>query len=315
MNLNNTISVVIPSTRVDSTLTSLLQDLRVQTIEHECIVVVQGDYNDFSELRRMSNPLSKMRIFQCDTFSASMARNIGLLEACGEVVLFLDDDVRILDRHFLEKHAVNYEGSSVSGIYGQVLEVGEKPTMRPDPSIIETDWGWNFLPPNYGRRCRTRNGGAGNLSVRREWAINIGGMDSWFERGARREETEFNLRYTKRYGPLLFVPEASLVHLSADGGSRNWGRMVGTVPMHHIVGHWYFFLCSLRDRTLGCWGIFFELRHISIALLRNPQSGGGLFTLARNSIRSVAGFGIALSRIVRGPRRIVQLSPDVYREK
>lgn len=236
------------------------------------------------------------------------------MEAAGEIVLFLDDDVRIPNPDFLRNHLRHYEDPTFPGVYGQVLEVAQEPTNHPVSSVIETDSGWMNLPANYGRPCRTRNGGSGNLSVRRDWALAVGGMDAWFEKGARREESEFNLRLTRRYGYLKFDPEAGLTHLSAGGGSRTWGRVRHTVPMHHIVGHWYFLLRAIWDRTLGRRGIIREMRHIAIALLKNPQVGKNPFIFLHNAARAFWGLGIALSRMARGPRRIETLDAAIYRE-
>lgn len=255
-----------------------------------------------------------LRCFRADIPSASLARNIGLREAKGEIVLFLDDDVHIPNPHFLANHLRHFSDASVPGVYGQVLEVNQTPTDQPDPDEIATDWGWMKLPANYGRPCRTRNGASNNLSVRRDWALAVGGMDTWFEKGARREETEFNLRYTKRFGPLVFDPEAGLIHLSAEGGSRSWGHVRRSVPMHHIVGHWYFFLRAARDRTLALRGLGLELRHIAIALLKNPQVGRNPFIFLRNAGRSAWGLCVALACLTRGPRRIGTLDPSLYRE-
>jgi hypothetical protein len=226
----------------------------------------------------------------------------------------LDDDVRIPNKSFLQNHLMHYVDPGVAGVYGQVLEVDQPSTNSPKPEIIEQDWGWMVLPANYNQRCLTRNGGSGNLSVRRDWAIEVGGMDAWFEKGARREETEFNLRYTKRYGPLVFDPNAGLIHLSASGGSRTWGRVRRTVPMHHIIGHWYFFLRALNDQTLGRYGMALELRHIAIALVKNPQVGRNPFLFFLNSVRALWGLTAALSRLFRGARRIETTNTADYRE-
>lgn len=277
----------------------------------EILVIEQGETKG-SAMPFLSS--LSVRRFSSRVPNASLARNIGLREARGDVVLFLDDDVRIPNQAFLRNHLRHYDDPGVSGVYGQVLEVDETPTDAPEPGDIDTDWGWMKLPANYARPCRTRNGGSNNLSVRREWALAVGGMDAWFEKGARREETEFNLRYTKRYGPLVFDPEAGLTHLSAGGGSRTWGHVRRTVPMHHIVGHWYFLLRAIRDRTLGARGLLLELRHIAIALLKNPQIGWNPLVFLQNSVRAAWGFGIALTRLMRGPRRIDTLDPAGYRE-
>jgi GT2 family glycosyltransferase len=307
------ISIVIPTLGRTAEVRACMDDLdRIAIPDLEVIVVDQNERPDPAAFG--GTRCFQFRYLVSTEPNASLARNIGLSEAHGSIVLFLDDDIRILNPDFLRNHLRHYEDPLIPGVYGQVLEVDQAPTDHPTVAEIETDWGWQRLPPNYSRRCRTRNGASNNLSVRRDWAIAVGGMDAWFEKGARREETEFNLRYTKRHGPLVFDPEATLVHLSASGGSRTWGRVHGRVPMHHIVGHWYFLLRVLRDRTLGPRGVLIELRMIPIALLKNPQLGWNPLIFLINSIRAGLGLGLAFLRLLAGPRRIDSLKPNVYRE-
>ena len=315
------LSIVIPTLARAHFLRQCLDDLdKIATEDCEVLVVDQShalskeprkaphpDYRDYS---------FNLRYFVANEPNASLTRNIGLREARGDIVLFLDDDVRIANPDFLNNHLRHYADPEVSGVYGQVLEVGQRPTRQPDPEEIEMnlDRGWMKLRANYACRCRTRNGSSNNLSVRREWALAVDGMDAWFEKGARREETEFNLRYTKCYGPLIFDPEAGLTHLSAKGGSRAWGHIRRTVPMHHIVGNWYFLLRAIRDRTLGARGLLLHLRAIATELLKNPQVGRSPFIFLGNVGRAAWGFCIALIRLTRGPRRIETLDAVVYRE-
>jgi glycosyltransferase involved in cell wall biosynthesis len=309
------LSIVVPSIGRIDCLTALLADLAKFNEAMECLIILQEKLSIADTEEFIGDFHQPLRIFYLSCPNASLARNIGLFEARGDIVLFLDDDVRIQDPNFLAAHLRNFEDASISGVYGQVLEVGQTPVSQPDPSEIETDWGWSLLPPNYARRCRTRNGASNNLAVRRDHAIAIGGMDAWFERGALREETEFNLRYTRAYGPLVFDPEATLIHLSASsGGSRSWGHVRKTVPMHHIVGHWYFFLRAMRDKTLGAKGMQRELLHIAIALLKNPQTGWNLLAGATNVFRALAGLCIATTRLIKGPKRLDRLDRSVYRK-
>jgi hypothetical protein len=70
----------------------------------------------------------------------------------------------------------------------------------------------------------------------------------------------------------------------------------------------------MRDRTLGLRGILLELRQIAIALLKNPQIGLNPFVAVHNMGRATWGLVIALSRMLRGPRRINTLDSRYYRE-
>lgn len=299
------LSVVIPSYRRPAQLRATLADLaRQRGVDFECLVVLQTPLKAATVAELEAALPGRLRVFRLAEPNASRARNVGLVEAAGEIVLFLDDDVRIPAVDFLAAHLRNFADPTLAGVYGQVLEVGQSPTTEPAPAVVETDWGWIRLPANYARRCRTRNGGSGNLAVRRDWARAVGGMDAWFERGARREETEFNLRYTERFGPLVFDPAAGLVHLSAGGGSRGWGPVERTVPMHHVVGHWYFLLSALANRTLSPRATANELHHIVVALLRNPATGLDPVGFARNLARAGWGLALATGRRLAGPKRL-----------
>jgi glycosyltransferase involved in cell wall biosynthesis len=307
------ISVIIPSLGRTKELRNCLKDLSSVALPEMEVIVVDQSIGQISAIMPFGFNYH-FRHLALSEPNASLARNIGLYEARQPIVLFLDDDVRIENPYFLLNHVRHYQDPSVPGVYGQVLEVGQEPTDQPELHKINTDLGWQQLPPNYSRPCRTRNGASNNLSVRRDWAVAVGGMDAWFERGARREETEFNLRYTKCYGPLLFDPEAGLVHLSAGGGSRTWGHVKKTVPMHHIVGHLYFYIRALRDNTLTRRGMINELRFIAIALLKNPQPSKNPSRYLLNAARAVWGFIIALNRFGQGPRRLDKLNMYLYRD-
>lgn len=135
------ISIVIPTLGRDRYVRQCLDDLdRIGDRDVEVIVIDQNATED-------PRPIDKtysfgLRSFVSDEPNASLARNIGLRKAKGNIVLFLDDDVRILNPNFLRNHRRYYEDPSIPGVYGQVLEVGQEPTHQPEPSKIETEWGW-----------------------------------------------------------------------------------------------------------------------------------------------------------------------------
>lgn len=313
MSGNRSCTVVIPTIGRYHILLDCLHDLaRQEVLPSEVIVVTQDKFSP-EEIDEIANSLrGRVRVFNLGEANASIARNIGLVEAVGDIIIFIDDDVRISNQHFIAAHLRNYEDATVSGVYGQVLKVGQSVTTDPPVSQIETDSGWMYLPANYAIRCRTRNGASNNLSVRRNLSLIVGGMDGWYERGARREETDFNLRLTKAFGPLVYDPDAGLVHLGAAGGSRSWGRVTRTVPMHHVVSHWYFLFSAIRSRTISPKVGVLELKHIAIALLRNPQKGRNPLVFLRNIGRAVVGAGVALTRILRGPKRVDTLDQKCY---
>nr|MCC5641306.1 glycosyltransferase [Nostoc sp. CHAB 5844] len=218
------LSLIIPSLGRNTELLNLINDLSYQNFsDFEVLIINQGKKLDLlSNIDTKSVPF-KIRFFYLKVPNASIARNIGALKASSNLLLLLDDDVRIADPGFLHKHVEAFVRSGQVGVYGQVLELGESESFECSDSLLASPLNWHMLKANFGVEHFTRNGGAGNLLLSREYYIAVGGMNRLFERGARREETEFNMRYTKKFGPFLFCPKCSLTHLSAPGGSRTWG--------------------------------------------------------------------------------------------
>jgi GT2 family glycosyltransferase len=82
---------------------------------------------------------------------------------------------------------------------------------------------------------------AGNLSVKRERAIGIGGFDENFVGVAYRFETDFARRLVKAGGRIRFEPEATLRHLKlATGGLRTYGNHLTSASPMHSVGDYYY---------------------------------------------------------------------------
>jgi GT2 family glycosyltransferase len=204
-----TISVVIPTLGRLQCLANTLRLLQKQTAAAEEIIVIDqtpaydaGERALLSDLKRIKNLLYMKQ----DEPNASLARNAGLRLASNEVVLFLDDDVSF-DEKLISRHLENYTSGNTPGVAGQVRIGGTIVARRSMLSRIPRI-GWLVFPFNYNRRCAVESARGANLSVRRELAIEIGGMDERYERGGFREEADFCARFVRRFGPLVFDPEA-----------------------------------------------------------------------------------------------------------
>src|SRR5437868_3122650 len=74
------------------------------------------------------------------------------------------------------------------------------------------------FPFNSAIPAQVANVMAGNLSVRREMALAVGGFDENFVGVAYRFETEFCRRLLRAGGRVLFQPAASIHHLRTPTG-------------------------------------------------------------------------------------------------
>jgi GT2 family glycosyltransferase len=133
------------------------------------------------------------------------------------------------------------------------LQPGQEPSN--DLPRYRTSGVARFLdfPFNSSQRMSIENGMAGNLSVRRDVALRIGGFDESFVGVAYRFETEFCRRLCAHGGRIRFEPAATIRHLRApSGGTRTHGDHRTSASPLHGVGDYYFAL--RQGANLGTLG-------------------------------------------------------------
>lgn len=172
--------------------------------------------------------------------SIPAAMNDGLLAARGTIVLFVDDDVEPIGE-LAEAHRRAYATCGAEIVAGQILQPGE----RTAPLVGEQFAFRSSVPQPVTEFM------GGNFSVRRDFALAVGGFDESFVGAAYRFEADFAVRSLREGGRIWFEPAAALRHLRAErGGTRSFGHHLTTVRPSHSVGEYYHLL---RNRPRGCW--------------------------------------------------------------
>lgn len=243
------ISIVIPTINRYECLKNTLQDIHNQSIKEIEIIIV--DQTDKKVVKKITGK-NIVYIWQ-EEKSASKARNKGLFEAKSDIVLFLDDDIIIDNKDFLKNHLHHYKKKETSGVVGSILSTDKKFTSTLPNKVNKKFIGWIYFPYNYDKSYKTPNGKSGNLSVNKNYALDVGGMDERYQKGAYREESDFCFRLTKKYGNLIYDPNCYLIHIGNPiGGTRSWVNSKGKVHGYqHMFGSWYF---MFKNLPISIWG-------------------------------------------------------------
>jgi len=117
------VSIIIPSAYRPNLLRLTLNALTKQTyMNFECILVIKGFNNSYSKIIRDFSKTLDIKVIQQETGYVTTAINMGLSQAKGKIIAFLDDDA-IPQMKWLEKHVETYESiDKVGGVAGKVIE-------------------------------------------------------------------------------------------------------------------------------------------------------------------------------------------------
>lgn len=207
------ISVVIPTYRRPDTLFRVLDALGVQqgAPDLEVVVVDDGSGDSTAESLRSYRPPYPMRCFFQENSGPARARNRGVAEAHGEIVLFLGDDTvpepRLLAIH-AETHREKGERCAVLGY------TTWPPERRVSPFLHHiNEYGLQFgyeliedpesVPFNFFYTS--------NISLPRRLLVEAGVFDTTFPHAAW-EDIELAYRLTRRGMKIVYRPAAVARH-------------------------------------------------------------------------------------------------------
>ncbi len=218
-------SIVVATYNRNEMLVDALNDLIAQDYPDFEVLVVDQSAEHTAEVKQFLEEFDRLpngRWIRSDVPGLTRARNRGLQDVRGEYVIYVDDDVRIPDPHFVAFHVAALRRAQVGAVAGRVLEPNRAPLMVPrrvgwlgylgtrEPGFGSEASGW----AETVRGC--------NMSFRRSVLEAIGGFDESYTKSAFREDTDIALRVRHSGYRIWFASEAWLYHLSSPtGGTRD----------------------------------------------------------------------------------------------
>jgi GT2 family glycosyltransferase len=222
MTLGEGISIVIPTGGRSDALTECLNSLQICAPQSEIIVV--GDMRDEATKRVLLEQFPSVSYLETEHSSAVVKRNLGVVHASSEILVFVDDDV-VVESSWLQNLIRHYSDESVGGVGGRVKIPGAKagsPNYK--TGVIEDGFvigNWN--PPTT-EPSEVQHLLGCNMSFRKAPVLKLGGFDNFFRSSNFREETDLCLRMGRLGYRLIFDPDATVFHkaLGRKAGSTRW---------------------------------------------------------------------------------------------
>ncbi|OYV02770.1 hypothetical protein CGW93_03940 [candidate division bacterium WOR-3 4484_18] len=261
------VSVVIVTYNRHDALLNVIEDVKQQqtTREFEIIVVDQSD-------TPLVEPPNDVRYIRLNTPSMVRARNRGISIAKGQLVVFIDDDVRIPDVGWLKELCHTFEiDDNIAGVAGRVTHM--RRLSHPMKVFLRFDIPDVVKPVDTLIGC--------NMAVRKDCVIEVGGFDENFMGSCQREETEISLRLRKRGWKIYYNGKAQLMHLGLPaGGARSYSQKER--HFYYFFNQFYFFFKHFRHTY---WPMFVLLNIVDILhMLRQVWVDG--FPIFMEAVRS-----------------------------
>jgi peptidoglycan/xylan/chitin deacetylase (PgdA/CDA1 family)/glycosyltransferase involved in cell wall biosynthesis len=200
--------VVIPTrdrARILARTLPTVLDQSLDPSDYEVVVVVDGQDPATVDVARSVSSDSRIAVVEQPPRGLASARNLGVREANGRWILFLDDDL-VCERELLNEHVTAHERlHEVGVVHGAIFASPESPPTL--AALMTSEW-----YEQYNRQLLA-NGGldwprdvffAGNSSLSREAVIAAGGFDERF----RFPGYEFGYRLWKRGFAFEYQPSA-----------------------------------------------------------------------------------------------------------
>ena len=267
------VSVIVATWRRAEPLALVLEDLARQAgVRTEVVVVDQNDppmeeavYGRFRESGHGLQVLTRAP-------GVVAARNAGAAISSGDVVVFIDDDVRIDDGHFLEKHARNYLDAGLAGVCGQELSPPDfRASQVEAPVFGDAFEEAMFFPRASSARREVFHLVTCNCSIRRTAWEQVGGLDMLYAGNSYGDDYDLALRMRAAGLRLVFDPEPSVRHTHAPmGGLRLADPRNSFTEAEKYVSLWRFFFRHVPRRWRR-WYLHNAILRKSLLLRRNAM--------------------------------------------
>ncbi|NJN85393.1 MAG: glycosyltransferase [Leptolyngbyaceae cyanobacterium SL_7_1] len=203
-------SIIIPTYNRRPILEKCLRALEQQRspqdgtiMGYEVVVVDDGSTDGTVEwLRSHSTEFPHVRLFEQDHQGPAAARNLGLQQATGDTIIFIDSDL-VVTEHFLHAHAWGLAqgarklGSDRLFTYGRVINTCNFDNPSNEP----------FKPTDFSAAYFA----TGNVAIARHWLDQAGSFDTRFQLYGW-EDLELGVRLKQLGLKLIKCPEAVGYH-------------------------------------------------------------------------------------------------------
>ena len=202
------VSLVVPTYRREESLVACLRCALAQEYKPlEILVIDQTEAHTPATADFLKGAAQSIRVVRHSPPSAVTARNRGLHEARGDIIVFIDDDTTF-EPGFIAAHVAAHErGADV--VQGRVVEPGRGVSYRAQWML---PWLRVVGSNTYDQSAKTNTITGCNFSISRSANEVVGEFDTQFTGVLIREDADYGARCHKAGLRMMFDADACLTH-------------------------------------------------------------------------------------------------------
>ena len=203
--MDNLISIVIPTYNRIKDLSRCLELIRMQDVQQweiELIIVDDGSSDGTEGMMKeiQQEGCLNLKYIRQNNQGPAVARNIGIREAMGVIIVFIDDDSFVQPGWLTELlKPFSVGDSKIAGVRGEVISDND------DPSSLSAELG------KYIYASKPRTSATNNMAYRKDVLLEVGLFDERFKYAAG-EDTDLGSRVKDLGYQIAFAPEAVVRH-------------------------------------------------------------------------------------------------------
>jgi GT2 family glycosyltransferase len=237
------VSIIIPTYKRNEMLCKTLSNIITFEQQYHELIVVDQTKGHEPETRQYLDDLiahKKIKYVYAEMANLPNARNVGIKEASGDIMLFFDDDIEI-NENTIPSHISGFSQDDIGCVTGKVriqnIEQTENKALKksgPFKKFLKKFLMlfWPTRASHVGRlgilsdftRNKTLPSDSCigcNMSFRAEVFPQCGFFDVNYSGNAIREDTDMSIRLRHGGYRIMYVPNASVIHyMDNTGGTR-----------------------------------------------------------------------------------------------
>ena len=248
------ISVVIPTFNREGELIECLKSIFKQDYS-SCEVIVVDDASSDETVKFIKDDFRQVKILiNNKRLGPPYCRNLGILAAKGEIILFLDSDTKLLNLDVFNNLAkILTANKKIGELGGEIIASKNIPNIAYGRNIQKSGLSLKIAcsPEDGLKECDFLP--SCNLAVRREVIFEVGGFDPYYDYGA--EDKDFGFLIQKKGYQNLIKYDIAVLHKTNQGKRQddtlkiNPYRMWSRKTLRFLIKYRFFkrIICLMGD--------------------------------------------------------------------